>query len=252
VSKQGRPWPERIYGLVVALYPRAFRERYGAPMRLVFRDLLEDSQVPSRRIWLGVLGDLRSSLLREHAANFRGGLSMTRDRLLSDAVIRSGALFGCAVLLIWITFRSFHLFGGSETNPQGWAMVRDFLRLLAPWLLFASAGYVGARAGGTFSGGLKAGLVTGAIASLAIPGDYLLFHMWLPGGVTAWVIVLAACTAVAMFFTAIGAAFARRMAGRGTGPSVFRVGHLTIAWNLGDEPSVAGHTVSSDAPFSVP
>jgi hypothetical protein len=199
-------------------------------MRLAFRDLLADPDMPSWRVWLRVLGDLYGSFLYEHLANLIGGLSMTRDRFLTPALLRSGAVFGCAVLLIWITFRSLHLFGGTETNPQGWAAVRDVLRLAAPWLLFAPAGYVGARTAGTFSGGIKAGLVTGVIAALTIPGDYLLFHKWIPGGVVSVIITLTASAVVAMFFAAIGAALARRSDGRGMSRWVFRLGHLTVAW----------------------
>jgi hypothetical protein len=100
----------------------------------------------------------------------------------------------------------------------------------APWLLFAPAGYVGARTAGTFSWGIKAGLVTGVIAALTIPGDYLLFHKWIPGGVVSVIITLTASAVVAMFFAAIGAALARRSDGRGMSRWVFRLGHLTVAW----------------------
>lgn len=201
-----------MYGLVVALYPRAFRERYGLAMRLVMRDLLDDRKMPAWRVWLRVLGDLRGSFLHEHLANLIGGLAMRRDQFLTGGMLRPGLLFGCAVLLIWITFRSFHLFGGTATSPQGWDAVHDVLRLAAPWLLFAPAGYLGARAAGSFSGGIKAGLVTGAIAAFTIPGDYLLFHTWIPGGAVSTAIVLTAYAAVAMIFAAVGAALARRNA----------------------------------------
>jgi hypothetical protein len=221
-----------MYGLVVALYPRAFRERYGPAMRLVLRDLLDDPEMPAWRVWLRVLGDLRGSFLHEHLANLIGGLCMTRDRFLSGALVRNGAMFGCAVLLIWITFRGFHLFGGGASSPQGWDVVRDNLRLAAPWLLFVPAGYVGARTAGTFSGGIKAGLVTGVIAALTIPGDYLLFHHVIPGGVVPTAIVLTASAAVAMFFAAVGAALARRNDGRGMSRWALRLGHLTVAWQL--------------------
>jgi hypothetical protein len=224
MSRPSRHRAERVYGLVVALYPRAFRERHGPAMRLVFRDLLDDPEISAWRIWLSVLGDLRGSVLHEHLANLMGGLSMTRERFLSSALVRSGAMFGCAVLLIWITFRSFHLFGGGASSPQGWDVVRDNLRLAAPWLLFVSAGYVGARTSGTFSGGIRAGLVAGAIAALTIPGDYVLFHREIPGGVVPTAFVLLASSAVAMFFAAVGAALGTRNGGLGMSQWAFRLG----------------------------
>jgi hypothetical protein len=201
-------------------------------MWLVFRDLLDDPAMPAWRIWLGVLGDIRRSLLREHRDAVMGGLSMTRERFIPGAVVRSGAIFGCGVLLIWITFRSTHLFGGSATSPQGWDAVRDVLRLAVPWLLFVPAGYAGAKAAGAFSGGIKAGLVTGTIAALTIPGDYLLFHSWIPGGVISTTIVLTAYALVALFFAAVGAALSRRNGGHGISRWALRLGHLTVAWQL--------------------
>jgi hypothetical protein len=70
-------WGEHIYALIVALYPKTFRERYGPAMRLVFQDLLQDPEMPAWRIWLSVLRDLRGSFLREHLANLTGGRSMS-------------------------------------------------------------------------------------------------------------------------------------------------------------------------------
>lgn len=233
MRRPSRRWGERIYGLVVALYPRTFRERYGPAMRLVMRDLLDDPEMPAWRVWLRVLGDLPGSILHEHLANLIGGLAMTRDRFLSGALVRNGAMFGCVILLIWISFRSFHLFASGTSgpqSPQGLGQVQDFVRLLAPWLMFAPAGYVGARTAGTFSGGIKAGLVTGVIAALTIPGDYLLFHHVIPGGVVPTAIVLTVSAAVAMFFAAVGAALARRNDGRGMSRWAFRLGGLTVGW----------------------
>lgn len=245
MSRPATYWGERIYGVFVALYPREFRVRYGPAMRLALRDLLEDPEMPAWRVWLSVLGDLRGSFLHEHLANLIGGISMTRDRLLPGALVRSGAMFGCAILLIWITFRSFHLFAAGTSGPQapqGLGQVQDLLRLLAPWLMFAPAGYLGARSSGTFSGGIKAGLVAGVIAALTIPGDYVLFHHVIPGGVIPTTLTLTAAATLAMIFAAAGAALAMLNHGNGW---VFRLGHLTVAWQLpkssrGPDERVAG------------
>jgi hypothetical protein len=123
MNRPSRRWAERIYGLVVALYPRTFRERYGPAMRLVFHDLLQDPDMPAWRIWLSVLRDLRDSFLQEHLASLREGLSMTRHRSPSSALLRRGPVFWCAVVLTWIlswiTFRSFDLSGGDEISVLG-------------------------------------------------------------------------------------------------------------------------------------
>jgi len=72
---------ERVYGLLVGLYPKSFQEKFGWSMKQTFRDLLNDPDIPTSRIWLGVLRDLSSSLLHEHLANLTGGRFMTRFAL---------------------------------------------------------------------------------------------------------------------------------------------------------------------------
>ena len=72
---------ERVYGLLVGLYPKSFQEKFGWSMKQTFRDLLNDPDIPTSRIWLSVLRDLSSSLLHEHLAHRTGGRSMTRFRL---------------------------------------------------------------------------------------------------------------------------------------------------------------------------
>jgi len=92
MSRLATHWSERIYGVVVALYPREFRVRYGPAMRLAFRDLLEDPEMPAWRLWFSVLRDLRDSFLHEHLAsvNLRGRIAMARGRLLPGALVRRG------------------------------------------------------------------------------------------------------------------------------------------------------------------
>ena len=151
---------------------------------------------------------------------------MTRYRLPSGAVLRRGAVFGCAIVVIWIMFRALHV-GVWLGNPS----------LLVPWLLFAPAGFVGATTTGTFGGGIWAGLAAGLIALLTIPGDYLLFHHLIPGGVVPTTLTLSAAAAVAMMFAAIGAGLAMLRTRSGASRWVFRLGGLTVAWHA----EVNGH-----------
>jgi hypothetical protein len=87
MSRPSTRWGERIYGVLVALYPRDFRVRYGPAMRLALRDLLDDPEMPAWRIWFSVLRDLRGSFLQEHLANVTRGLSMARGRLARVAML---------------------------------------------------------------------------------------------------------------------------------------------------------------------
>jgi hypothetical protein len=69
---------ERVYGFLVGLYPKRFRQQFGWSMKQTFRDLLDDPDMPTSRIWLSVLRDLSSSFFHEHLANLTGGRFMTR------------------------------------------------------------------------------------------------------------------------------------------------------------------------------
>jgi hypothetical protein len=77
---------ERLYGLLVALYPKRFQEQFGWSMKQNFRDLLDDPDMPTSRIWLSVLRDLGSSFFQEHLANLTGGRFMTRFSLPAGAL----------------------------------------------------------------------------------------------------------------------------------------------------------------------
>ena len=77
---------ERVYGLLVGLYPKSFQEKFGWSMKQTFRDLLDDADIPTSRLWLSVLRDLSSSLFHEHLANVSGGPFMTLFRLPAGAL----------------------------------------------------------------------------------------------------------------------------------------------------------------------
>ena len=77
---------ERVYGLLVDLYPKPFQQQFGSSMKQNFRDLLDDPDMPTSRIWLSVLRDLSSSFFHEHLANLTGGRSMTLFPLPAGAL----------------------------------------------------------------------------------------------------------------------------------------------------------------------
>jgi hypothetical protein len=77
---------ERVYGVLVGLYPKSFQEKFGSSMKQTFRDLLDDPDIPRSRIWRSVLRDLGSSLLHEHLATLTGGRFMARFALSVGAL----------------------------------------------------------------------------------------------------------------------------------------------------------------------
>jgi hypothetical protein len=107
---------ERLYGLLVDLYPKPFRDQFGWSMKQNFRDLLDDPDMPTSRIWLSVLRDLSSSFFHEHLANLTGGRFMTRFRLPARAlrVAMVVVLIGATPL---VTGAAGYYLGRSQVQP---------------------------------------------------------------------------------------------------------------------------------------
>lgn len=90
---------ERLYALVLRLYPRAHRQTYGLLMRQAFRDSYHDVLATAGRVgprfWLGVVGDEARSIAREHGAALREllqRLHVARLDLASGMVVLGGGL----------------------------------------------------------------------------------------------------------------------------------------------------------------
>jgi len=59
---------EKIYALLLRIYPTRFRETYGDAALQLFRDRLRDERgfIPRLRLWLDLIGDLAMSVPREY------------------------------------------------------------------------------------------------------------------------------------------------------------------------------------------
>jgi hypothetical protein len=208
-GRRGRRWAGILYRRAVALYPSPFRKEYGRDIELLFNDLASDPAVPAWRLWLMLWRDFHHSLLREHLDGIFGGASMVRDRIPGRSAVVPGVVCGFGVLLIWFTFRYFHVGALVDQSPLGREIASMIWvpLLLSPLLLFAPAGFFGVLRTGTLGGGLWAGLVAGLIASLTVPGDYLMRHNFFPT-VTDAIFTIAMTAAVCMFVASLGAAAA--------------------------------------------
>ncbi len=160
--RDGRSWSERLYAIVVCLYPQRHRQEYGAAMRQVFRELLRDVETPRWRVWLAVLADLPGSLLPEHLANLTGGDAMGLRRLLHHPVVRRGAPFGLSMGLVWTIYNVIN--NAVVLDVPGNAALNNGLTA-ALLLLFAAAGFVGSRQAGSISAGTWSGVVAALISS---------------------------------------------------------------------------------------
>lgn len=73
-ARRDRPdWAERVFDLLVRAHPAAFRERFGAEMRQLFRDRRRDAAQRGEgaaRFWLELAADALRSLPSQHLAAF--------------------------------------------------------------------------------------------------------------------------------------------------------------------------------------
>jgi hypothetical protein len=137
-------WEERVYAVVVALHPRAFRTEYGQEMKLMLTDMLKDPETPRWRVWLAMLDDIGNLM--------RGG-------------VRLGAMFGLFIVAIWLVHRQTGL-----PDPN--------LSLAMIGLSYVAVGFTGARRSG-FLRGVGAGVLAGMVSSLTFAGDELFYgHHW--------------------------------------------------------------------------
>lgn len=79
---------ERLYGALLCLYPKTFRESYGGQMRLAFRDACRAAYRRNGAggllaLWLSTLLDLLKSAIVERAQ--QGGISMSKARWIALA-----------------------------------------------------------------------------------------------------------------------------------------------------------------------
>jgi hypothetical protein len=191
---------EFLHRLVIALYPRHFRDEFEVEMESVMHDLLEDPEMPRWRVFTGVVGDLMNRL--------------------GDA-LRIGVLFGLFVVLIWLTNRSIDL-GPYDPN------VMIGLTLIA--LLFAGAGFAGTRRLHSLRGGIVVGFVAGIVSSATVPGDAILFGTYIDPRrePVSFFMTMTIAAAVVMLFAAFGA-LAADFGGLST--RARRAGHAFIdAW----------------------
>jgi hypothetical protein len=198
---------ERLYGLLLYLYPKPFRARYGQHMRLTFRDACRgayhrDGVAGLVALWLPTLLDLFKSVLEVWAR--QGEITMLKARLIalagpltilvgllwiglaiSDILLRTGVVGEETALAFWsLAFMVSFI-------PLLFALIGSLLRFYPSVSLPGRVGLLLSVAGGTGvilavvaslqSGGAVSGLNYTAVASLlSIRLGYILF------GIDVW------------------------------------------------------------------
>ena len=144
-------WPERLYGLVMMSYPRAFRRQYETDMRVLFRELLRDPEVGRLQLAGMMLRDLGNGAARpEHFPSRRQAAQ--------------SAAFGLSIVVFSIAAQLFHpgAYLGVSLVP-------------VPFIAFIAAAFWGARRTRSFAGGMWVAVIIGVVASTMVLWDWLLF-----------------------------------------------------------------------------
>jgi hypothetical protein len=145
-------WAERLYGLILLTYPRAFRDTYENDLRLLFRELLHDPDVGRMQLMGLMLRDLGRGIA-------------SPERLPSRELIVRSAIYGMLTVGFAIAARAFHpgLYLGFSVVP-------------IPFIAYIPAAFWGARIAGTFSDGMWVCVVMGLVSSTMVLWDKLLFN----------------------------------------------------------------------------
>jgi len=96
---------DRIYDVLLALYPPAYRREYGWMMKQAFQDMSRDAYrnqgwLGLAKVWLIVSGDLATSAWCERVSDLRKGLTMRslRQILYGQLTTPRHDTLGCRVI----------------------------------------------------------------------------------------------------------------------------------------------------------
>jgi hypothetical protein len=145
--------PEWLYEVLVALYPKHFRQEYGPAMRQVLREMLDDSEVGGWRLGMRILADVARSLQPEY-------LAILRSRAAEAGNARYGFVLGslsCVVIVTTnVVYPRFDYFGLDENI----AMLLSVALLL---LFFAATGFRASRTAQRVVAGTRVGALTALV-----------------------------------------------------------------------------------------
>jgi hypothetical protein len=119
---------ERLYRLLLFVYPPAYRREYGPLMQQTYRDLCRHSYRQSGmpglvRLWFRLLADLVPSCIGQHIDALRGGGYFMTKKEHARAVV-AAALPLALGLFLGLVNPGFvgRMFVASSAQPWGWIM----------------------------------------------------------------------------------------------------------------------------------
>lgn len=120
--KRSETKAERLYVLLLNLYPRTHRQEYGSLMLQAFKDHYHETREVQGRVgitfWLDVVADETKSVLREQLSSIQGGITM--QRVWKQQGVLFGLLLGVLAILtiVWtnVLFPNFESDSEYETT----------------------------------------------------------------------------------------------------------------------------------------
>lgn len=98
---------ERLYGILVRLYPKRYKQQFGEEMEYVFSESLKDAYEKNREpgiltLWTRTVVDAGKSLIVQHIENQKEGHSMNKNKdiVMNNKVFLWIALGTAAILSI--------------------------------------------------------------------------------------------------------------------------------------------------------
>jgi hypothetical protein len=156
---------ERLYALLVRLYPPDHRRAYGPLMRQTFRDQVRAELAASGSLglafWLAALADVVRSVWRERRSNLEGGrgvsLNWIRNHVGVAAGLLLGGLAGVGILLSNVIFPS------TESDSEYTAVY--LVGYAAILVMLAAIGFIASGSARRMSDGARAGAVAALLAT---------------------------------------------------------------------------------------
>jgi hypothetical protein len=154
---------ERVYALLLHLYPREHRRAYGSLMRQTFRDELREARVTSESLgigfWLAVAADVVRSVWRERRSPLEGGARMNGMRNHFGVV--AGLLLG-GLAIVGIVLSNV-VFPSTESDSEYTTVY--LLGYAALLVVFTGIGFVASGASSRIGAGARAGVVAALLAT---------------------------------------------------------------------------------------
>ncbi len=147
----------RVYALLLRCYPRAYQAAFGAQMRQTFKDQYTDTVAQAGHagliFWLGVVGDVVTSILDEHLAHLKGGERIMNKYAFGLAL---GSVMSVAVIVTNVVFPSHE-----SDDEYGLLYAIGYLGLFA---LFSVGGYLASKRTNSLRSGAVGGVVTALLS----------------------------------------------------------------------------------------